>query len=78
MGGDEFAVLVTDTDADPVELQEQLRAALQRFNDTTSRPYRISASFGLMSVCAADSGSVDELLARADELMYLEKRARLT
>ncbi|WP_237568785.1 GGDEF domain-containing protein [Mycolicibacterium lacusdiani] len=78
MGGDEFAVLVTDSAADPAELQERLLAALQRFNDTTSRAYRISASFGLMRVCATDSGSVDELLARADELMYVEKRARLT
>lgn len=78
MGGDEFAVLVTDPEAEPLELQERLLAALQRFNDTSSRPYRISASFGLMSVCATDSGSVDELLACADELMYRQKRARLT
>lgn len=77
MGGDEFAVLVTDSAAQPLELQERLLAALQRFNDTSSRPYRISASFGLMSVCSTDSGSVDELLARADELMYRQKRARL-
>jgi diguanylate cyclase (GGDEF)-like protein len=78
MGGDEFAVLVTDSEAQPLELQERLLAALQRFNDSSLRPYRISASFGLMSVCATDSGSVDELLARADELMYRQKRARLT
>jgi GGDEF domain-containing protein len=35
----------------------------------------LSASIGLVQAPASDVASVDELLARADELMYAEKKA---
>jgi diguanylate cyclase (GGDEF)-like protein len=77
MGGDEFCVLVTDPEADPADLRAQLVEALRCFNETEARPYRLSTSFGLMRVPATDFRTVDELLARADALMYEEKKARL-
>jgi GGDEF domain-containing protein len=45
-----------------------------------SRPERkaatcLSASIGLVPAPVADNPGVDELLARADELMYAEKKA---
>jgi diguanylate cyclase (GGDEF)-like protein len=76
MGGDEFCVLVTDGAADPALLKARLVEALRTFNETEARPYNISASIGLMGVPATDSDTVDGLLARADELMYAEKKAR--
>jgi diguanylate cyclase (GGDEF)-like protein len=77
MGGDEFCVLVTDPEADPEVLREQLMEAMRGFNATKVRPYRLSTSIGLMRVSATDHSTVDELLARADELMYEEKRTRV-
>ncbi|MET0698129.1 MAG: sensor domain-containing diguanylate cyclase [Mycobacterium sp.] len=76
MGGDEFCVLVTDAEADPVGLKGRLVQALRTFNATAGRSYTVSASIGMMRIPATDTGSVDELLARADELMYVEKKAR--
>ncbi|CAN5873336.1 hypothetical protein BH10ACT9_BH10ACT9_58600 [soil metagenome] len=76
MGGDEFCVLVTDPTADPDSLRRRLVAELREFNETQARPYRISTSIGVIRVPANDSSSVDDLLARADQLMYEEKKSR--
>lgn len=77
IGGDEFCVLITDPTADPVTLQRQLTEALHTFNETHTRPYRLSTSFGLMQVPAtAEARTVEELLTRADELMYQQKKSR--
>lgn len=76
IGGDEFCVLVVGAGSDPAVLKARLGAAVQAFNVTEDRPYEISTSIGLMAVPASDIGTVDELLARADVLMYEEKNAR--
>lgn len=75
IGGDEFLVLTTEIDADPGRLKERLVEAFRAFNESNRRPYRLSASIGLVQAPAADTGTVDELLSRADELMYAEKKA---
>lgn len=75
MGGDEFLVMVTGSEGHPRVLRQRLADAFRRFNETSTRPYRLSVSIGLVQAPAADSATVDKLLARADELMYAEKRA---
>ncbi len=76
LGGDEFCVLVVDNDTEPAALKARLEAAVQQFNDTEVRSYRVSTSIGLMSVPGSDTSTVDELLARVDELMYADKKSR--
>lgn len=76
MGGDEFCVLVTDPTASPGSLKEQLTDAIRLFNEAEVRPYQLSASIGVMLVTPEDTSTVDELLTRADELMYEEKKSR--
>ncbi|MHA7651110.1 GGDEF domain-containing protein [Mycobacterium sp. ML4] len=78
IGGDEFLVLTIENQGDPVRLKERLVEAFRGFNETSNRPYRLSASIGLVQAPAADTASVDELLARADELMYAEKKAGIS
>ncbi len=56
-------------------LRERLIEAFRRFNETSNRPYRLSASIGLLEAPAADTATVEQLLARADELMYAAKKA---
>ena len=77
MGGDEFCVLVTEHEGNPAMLRERIAPALKTFNDRSDGPYRLSASIGVVQASATDFTTVDELLARADELMYAEKTARL-
>jgi len=78
LGGDEFCVLITDPYADPTAVRRQLLDAVALFNEAEVRPYELSVSVGLMLVRADDIDDIDGLLNRADELMYLEKKARLS
>jgi diguanylate cyclase (GGDEF)-like protein len=75
MGGDEFCVLVSEPEGDLSILRRRIFEAFQRFNETHDRPYRVSASIGLLHVWPADTGTLEQFLARADELMYQEKQA---
>ncbi|OBH27091.1 diguanylate cyclase [Mycobacterium sp. E342] len=74
LGGDEFCVMVTERDSGTAAVKERLTEAFRSFNETTDRPYRLSASIGLVQATAAEHATIDELLARADELMYAEKK----
>lgn len=76
IGGDEFCVLIIEPDCDQAVLRDRLLDAFERFNQDSDRTYEVSASIGLVPVDAADSDSIDELLARADELMYEEKKGK--
>lgn len=75
IGGDEFCVMVTESDQDSAPLRERLAEAFAAFNATGERPYRLSASIGFVRAPVSDTANVGELLARADELMYAQKKA---
>jgi diguanylate cyclase (GGDEF)-like protein len=75
IGGDEFCVLSIEIGSDPSMLRQRLVEAFGRFNERSTRPYLLSASIGLVQVPATEIADVDQLLALADELMYVEKRA---
>lgn len=76
MGGDEFCVLVTEPEGDAGMLRERIFGAFQRFNKTQNRPFRLSASIGLVEAWPTDFSTLDQLLAHADELMYREKKTK--
>lgn len=76
VGGDEFCVLVPQSEGDPAELRERIIVAFQRFDETANRPYSVSASIGLIEAWPSDFSTLDELLAHADELMYEEKKTK--
>ncbi|MCR4644476.1 MAG: GGDEF domain-containing protein [Oscillospiraceae bacterium] len=75
--GDEFIVLQKNDD--PAELQkaeDRIRAELERFNQTSQKPYQLSFSIGQsMFRCDADA-SADQFLSQMDERMYFEKRQK--
>ena len=78
MGGDEFAVLVTNATRDGTEL------ALERLNQTlasralrTARAYDISYSAGVVDFDPAQHASISDLLVAADQAMYKVKRAKV-
>lgn len=75
IGGDEFCVMVTESGEDSTSLEQRLTLAFGNFNETSDRPYRLSASIGFVRAPVSDTATVDELLARADELMYAQKKA---
>lgn len=76
LGGDEFTVLVSESGDSAAALKARLLDAFRRFNETGARHYRLSASIGVVEVPHTDISSLDELLARADELMYEDKKGK--
>ncbi len=78
IGGDEFCVLIVEPDCDQTALRNRLLDAFDRFNEDSDRTYVLSASIGMVPVAPADADTIDELLSRADELMYEEKKGKPT
>lgn len=77
IGGDEFVALAMDCPGpDDQTLATRLRAGLEGFNAESGRPYRLSASLGVIRYDPQKPSSIDELLKEADQIMYIQKRNR--
>ncbi len=76
LGGDEFAVLLVDAREDGVPVPiARLRENLAKATGLDERDFPISISFGLAAWDGEKPTTLDELITRADEEMYREKRA---
>lgn len=71
MGGDEFAVLYSGGPAEKIEALRE--CCLQSFRDE-EKPEFLGVSIGYEQV--QDFESLAEVMKRADEMMYVEKRAK--
>jgi diguanylate cyclase (GGDEF)-like protein len=75
MGGDEFAIVAIEpagpggTDIITQRFQENIAS----YNARRSKPYPLSISIGVVECPPSDGCSIDEMLARADALMYQQK-----
>jgi diguanylate cyclase (GGDEF)-like protein len=74
LGGDEFAVLAATPDGSAREIQDRLQQEVDRFNRAHMHQYELSISIGIVPCVSADK--LEELVARADEAMYAQKRAK--
>ncbi|HVH70783.1 MAG TPA: diguanylate cyclase [Candidatus Dormibacteraeota bacterium] len=81
LGGDEFAVLVTNAEDSAVEqrIRTRLLHKVEAANTFSERNYKLSLSVGIVSANSAGASldNLAQLLARADALMYEEKRKKL-
>jgi diguanylate cyclase (GGDEF)-like protein/PAS domain S-box-containing protein len=76
LGGDEFVVLAAigkDEIAD--SLTARLQDKFMEHNVKTNRPYDLSISVGVVHF-DADESSIEEVTARADRIMYEDKRRK--
>lgn len=77
MGGDEFAIFPIDsTHAGARSAESRLRKNIEAFNADKGNPFILSVSMGIASYDPEHPCSIDELLVRADKLMYEEKRLK--
>ncbi len=77
MGGDEFAVLVIDASQETREvIAGRWSSAVQEFNRFRTRRYALSASMGAARYNPDAPLTLDEILGRADKMMYRQKRAK--
>ncbi len=74
IGGDEFAVLLTNTKKQLAsEIIFRFRKLVEAYNLQANRGYDIAFSVGLISMRANQGYSVDDLLREADVMMYEKK-----
>jgi diguanylate cyclase (GGDEF)-like protein len=77
LGGDEFVVACQAASDSPATIEDRLETAVRRRNQVNSSGFQISLSVGTL-VCGSmhASLSIEDLIARADALMYERKRSR--
>ena len=73
LGGDEFIVFISSYFKDADSIQARLQANIANFNQQQNRSYQISMSMGIERYSAESNMSLEELIARSDELMYAQK-----
>jgi diguanylate cyclase (GGDEF)-like protein len=78
LGGDEFAVAAINAHLDDrPTLEQRLARGVEQANDKSSKPYQLLLSTGVLACdITLATLSIEELLARADALMYEQKRTR--
>ena len=77
MGGDEFAVFLIGASREGMESAElRLKKNIQTFNESEKNPFRLSVSIGVSHYDPLHPCTIDELLVRADKIMYEEKRSK--
>ena len=76
VGGDEFAVVAREPEPEILQALKRLNAAIVVENEKPGRRYRISYSMGSVTSQPSGEETFDELVARADALMYERKRIR--
>lgn len=76
-GGDEFVVLGQNfSKKDAEEYLTKVRAGIDNYNATSSKPYRLDASMGYTLMNPAEEFDLEELIETADREMYKEKNAK--
>ena len=75
IGGDEFVALTTETDGMDAEgIVSRLLENIKRFNDTQQRNYVLSMSVGVAKYSPDEPCTIDELISKADRMMYERKK----
>lgn len=74
-GGDEFAVFLTNvSNAELENALKRLGDAVDKYNKDAKRGYDIAFSFGKVTFDISGHADVEDLMAQADALMYLNKK----
>ena len=77
IGGDEFVILATETPGTDIEtLISRLKENLNTYNDKPNRNYELKLSVGVARYDPTQPCSLEELLSKADTLMYEDKQKK--
>jgi len=78
LGGDEFAVLLSDSSSTggEIKLAERFESLLHDENKRKELGFEIGVSFGVVAYDNYKPCEIDELIAKADKLMYLSKKGK--
>src|SRR5262249_3996533 len=74
LGGDEFAVFIAE--ADSQKMHRRILHKLAAHNHAAGREYVLSFSVGIVANRSEADLEIEDLLAKADSLMYHQKREK--
>ncbi len=78
MGGDEFAAFaIVNRDDFPNLIKARIQSALAELNEDSGKPYYVGISIGTAEFMIRENTNVEEMLTRADEKLYLEKKNKV-
>lgn len=76
-GGDEFVVLSQNyTDADAKDYIEKVQKEIEKYNNSTEKPYLLDASMGYTIVQPTEDLNLEDLIESADREMYKVKKEK--
>jgi diguanylate cyclase (GGDEF)-like protein/PAS domain S-box-containing protein len=79
LGGDEFVLLASvGADESAESLTDRLQQKIALANSQRNRPYDLSISIGVAHYDPDEACTIEELMGRADRVMYEEKRRKRT
>ena len=83
IGGDEFSVLsLIDEGCNADEISSMIRCriaeAQNNYNLAHQKPYNIMLSLGMYPFCCSDSVDLNNILSRADALLYSDKKNKVS
>jgi diguanylate cyclase (GGDEF)-like protein len=74
LGGDEFAILAIDTcDENEKVIQERIQKNIDVYNKKVNPDHKLSMSVGIVCYDPEKPCTLDDLLSKADALMYENK-----
>ena len=77
LGGDEFGVVMKNCSmAAARRALGSFDSKIDKYNETSGKPYPVSASYGVVHAAGGKELTVDKLLGEADEEMYKDKQRR--
>ena len=77
MGGDEFIILTVNMkESNPEFLISRLKENIESYNEKTLRLFKLSVSSGMAEYDPENPCSVNDLIDRADKMMYEQKQAK--
>jgi diguanylate cyclase (GGDEF)-like protein len=76
LGGDEFIIFISSYFKDADSIQAYLQINIANFNQQQNRSYELSMSMGIERYSPGSNMSLEQLIARSDELMYAHKRLK--
>jgi diguanylate cyclase (GGDEF)-like protein/PAS domain S-box-containing protein len=79
VGGDEFAILAPNVSASELGIiTDHLAENLRMYNEQGNREYQLALSVGAIAIDSSTDLSLDQLIARADQIMYEQKRSKIS
>lgn len=77
LGGDEFAILVPNIHkAETERVLDRLRRNLRSYNEQRKHEFIVALSIGAVEIDHERGWNIEEQMARADEVMYRDKRRK--